>query len=134
MVLTRRSLPNEVERLVLDRPIWRLERIGTEQKSWQTGRAELRRMKDQGWPMQVSEIEPARSENHPGLQAADLLSWVIRCRYEYGDKLLDSKIPMVMLTFMAAGKLRGGFLNDKAIRDLYIERCAPDFQHTYNFV
>jgi len=101
---------------------------------WQTRRTELRRAKKHGWPTQIYKMEPARSEDHPGLQAADLLSWVIRCRYEYGDKLIDPKVIMIMFAFMGAGKLRGGFLNESAIQSLYMDKRVPDLRHSYSFV
>jgi hypothetical protein len=102
--------------------------------SWQRGRTELRRAREGGWPLQIREMEPARSEDHSGLQAADLLSWVIRCRYEYGDKLVDPKIFMMMFAFMAAARLRGGFLNEAAIKSLYVEKHVPELAHGYAFV
>jgi hypothetical protein len=103
-------------------------------RPWQAGRKELRRKKEEGWPTQIREIEPARCQDHPGVQAADLLSWVVRSGYEHRG-VYDSKIVITMFTFIMAGKLRGGFLDEKTIRSLYIEkRPAPDLQHTLSFV
>jgi len=101
---------------------------------WQAGRRELKRLKGDGWPSQICKIETADSAAHPGLQIADLLSWAIRCRYQYGDRLIDPKIPMVMLPFMAAGKLRGGFLDADSIWALCIEKRDVNFAHKYKFV
>ncbi|HYL35240.1 MAG TPA: DUF3800 domain-containing protein [Bryobacteraceae bacterium] len=101
---------------------------------WQAGRRELKRVKAGGWPLQIREIEPASNKDHPGLQAADLLSWLIRCRYEYGDKLIDSRVPVMMFPFMAAGRLRGGFLDQSTIRSLYIEKRTLELGHNYAFV
>lgn len=99
--------------------------------AWQNGRAELGRARADGWPRQVREVETARAKDHPGLQVADLLSWSIRCRYEYGDKMVDPKIPVIMFPFIPV--LRGGFLDSDAIRALYVDRSAPTLTHGYAF-
>jgi hypothetical protein len=101
---------------------------------WQAGRTELKRAKADGWPLQIREIEPASSKDHPGLQAADLLSWLIRSRYEYGDKMIDSRVPVMLFPFMAAGRLRGGFLDESTIRSLYIEKQTLELGHNYALV
>lgn len=100
--------------------------------SWQTGRKVLSRARQDGWPLQVREVEPASSNDHPGLQIADLLSWAVRSRYEYGDKLIDSKTPKILLTFM--WRLQGGFLDSEAIRTLYVDGQSLTLNHNYGFV
>ncbi|MEN6533951.1 MAG: DUF3800 domain-containing protein [Bryobacteraceae bacterium] len=102
--------------------------------AWQAGRTRLRRAREGGWPIQIREIEPARSTDHPGLQAADLLSWAIRSRYEYGDKLIDPKVFLILFPFATAGKLRGGLLDENAIRSLYIDKVMPELKHGYRFI
>lgn len=89
---------------------------------WQDGRKELRRIREEGWPRQVPEIEPARSKDYPGLQVADLLSWSVRSRYEYGDEFVDLKVLTIVFTFMAV--LRVGFLDPDALRAGYIKPTA----------
>jgi hypothetical protein len=101
--------------------------------SWQAGRKALRRAGKDGWPLQIGEVEPAGSADHPGLQIADLLSWTIRCRYEYGDKMIDPKIAMIMLQFLMAGRLRGGFLDSDAVHAFYVEKRVLEFAHNYAF-
>jgi hypothetical protein len=100
--------------------------------SWQKGRKYLRRARQGGWSLQVRQIEPACSKDHAGLQVADLLSWTLRCRYEYGDKMVDPKIPMIMFTF--GPQLRGGFLNLPNIEALYVQHQSVEFSHGYSFV
>jgi len=99
--------------------------------SWQEGRRALRSSGENGWPLQVREVEPANSKEHPGLQVADLVSWTIRCRYEYGDRMIDPKIPLMMFSFLWV--LQGGFLDEERIRALYIDRSTPTFGHNYSF-
>lgn len=101
--------------------------------SWQAGRRELRRQGASGWPCQIREVEPASSEQHVGLQIADLLSWAIRCRHEYGDRMIDPKIAMIMLQFAAAGRLRGGLFDESAIRAVFVEKRAINLAHNYTF-
>ena len=101
-------------------------------RSWQDGRKYLLREGAEGWPLQVRSIESASSKDHPGLQVADLLSWSIRCRYEYGDKMVDPKIPKILFPFFL--KLRGGFLNSDNVRALYVDRSSPSLSHHYSFV
>lgn len=101
---------------------------------WQRGRTELRTADENGWPRQVRAIEPANTKDHPGLQAADLLSWAIRSRYQYGDRLVDPKTFLIMFPFAAAGKLRGGYFDEKAIRSRYIEKRAYSLRHNYSFI
>jgi hypothetical protein len=100
--------------------------------SWQRGRKYLRRERADGWPLQVHEIEPASSKDHPGLQVADLISWMMHCRYEYGDKMVDPKIPMLMLPFLT--NLRGGYLDHNNLQDLFVHHRSPAMRHTYAFV
>jgi Protein of unknown function (DUF3800) len=100
--------------------------------SWDQGRKYLRRERKGGWPLQVRQIEPASSKDHAGLQVADLLSWTLRCRYEYGDKMVDPKIPMIMLMF--APQLRGGFLNLPNIEARYVHKRSVEFSHGYSFM
>lgn|ERR1017187_755939 len=99
---------------------------------WQTARKGLKQQGKTGWPMQVREIEPASSGEYPGMQLADLVSWTIRCRYEYGDKMIDPKIAMLMFCMMP--NLHGGLLGSDSIRTLYVEKQQPDFRHSYSFV
>jgi hypothetical protein len=101
---------------------------------WQEGRTECRRARENGWPLQIREVEPASHRDHPGLQAADLISWAIRCRYEYGDKLVDPKVFMIMFPFMAAGRLRGGYLAAEEVKALYVEKRLPKLSHNCSFV
>jgi hypothetical protein len=98
---------------------------------WQTARKSLRRQGKHGWPRQVREIEPASSREYPGMQLADLVSWTIRCRYEYGDRMIDPKIAMLMFCMMP--NLRGGFLDAEVIRALYVKKDHPELRHSYSF-
>jgi hypothetical protein len=82
--------------------------------------------------MQVREIESGSSNGYAGMQLADLVSWTIRCRYEYGDKMIDPKIAMLLLCMLP--NLRGGFLDAEKIRTLYVEKQRPEFKHDYSFV
>jgi hypothetical protein len=102
-------------------------------ESWQDGRKDLRRERADGWPFQINEMRPGSSAEYPGLQIADLLSWTIRCRYEHGDKMVDPKIAKIMVLFMMAGRLRGGFIEETALRTLCIDRRAISFEHSYAF-
>lgn len=57
-------------------------------QQWLAGRRRSKQMRE-GWPWQTYEIEPAVATEHPGIQAADLISWVVRSTYEYGDCYAD---------------------------------------------
>jgi hypothetical protein len=101
---------------------------------WQAGKADLRRSKGNGWPLQIRSVEPASGKVHTILQAVDLLSWVIRCRYEYGDKLIDPKVVLLMFPFMAAAGVQGGFMDAASIQVFYVERRSLSVRHNYSFV
>lgn len=99
---------------------------------WQ-GHVKEARLTRKGWPFQIARIESAASGDHPGLQAADLVSWAVRVRYERGDCFANADAAAIFLGFLLTGKFYGGILDHEALRSLCVEKRQPDFRHGYRF-
>ncbi|MGC2657019.1 MAG: DUF3800 domain-containing protein [Bryobacteraceae bacterium] len=100
------------------------------------GRAELKGRqtesggRQKGWPHQIKEIGPASSKDHPALQAADLIGWAIRARYEHGQPE-ESRIVEITTMFQLAAKLQGGFVDEAAIRARYVDGRITRLSHVF---
>ncbi|MGD1157219.1 MAG: DUF3800 domain-containing protein [Terriglobia bacterium] len=101
-------------------------------RPWQEHVKEARRA-GRGWPIQVTQIEPGTSIEHPGLQAADLVSWAVRVRYDLGDCYADADAACIFVGLLLTGKYCGGFLDHQALHSLCVDKKQPDLRHTYRF-
>jgi hypothetical protein len=99
-------------------------------RPWQEHVKEARRA-GRGWPIQVTQIEPGASSEHPGLQAADLVSWAVRVRYDLGDCYADPDAAHMFVGLLLTGKFYGGFLDYQALHSLCVEKKQPDLRHTW---
>jgi len=101
-------------------------------RPWQEYVKEARRAR-RGWPIQVTQIEPRASSEHPGLQAADLVSWAVRVRYDLGDCYADADAACMFLGLLLTGKFLGGFLDYPTLHSLCVEKKVLNLVHTYRF-
>jgi len=87
-----------------------------------------------GWPAQVKEIEPARAEDHPGLQAADLIVWGVRRHYETPDQTPDWDAKQIILCSLMTGKHYHGFFNATALERLFVKKERINFNLSYDLL
>jgi hypothetical protein len=99
---------------------------------WQERVKEARHAR-RGWPIQIAKIEPAASSEHPALQAADLVSWAVRVRYDRGDCYADADAAVILVQLLLTGKFYGGFLDYQALHSLCVEKKQPNLVHRYRF-
>jgi hypothetical protein len=102
-------------------------------RHWLAERKKSKRL-GQGWAWQTHEIEPAAAIDHPGIQMADLIVWVTRSTYEYGDQYADPKGYPVFTFLLITGKHLGGFLDREKLADLFLHGKDINLHHHYSFM
>jgi|ERR1043166_874494 hypothetical protein len=95
---------------------------------WQRERRRARR--HGGWPAQVGDILPAAAQDHPGLQAADLIAWGVRMHHE--SRQQDPRASRIIMMTLLTGKHYHGFLDEEALERFYVRKEHLTFALRYD--
>ncbi len=83
-----------------------------------------------GRPAQVRDIRFVTAQDHPGLQAADLIAWGVRMHYETQQQ--DLRASRIIMMTLLTGKHYHGFLDAEALHRFYVQKEQVSFALHYD--